>query len=955
MRLRIFLIIIIFNAYKICAQDIIENEFIIQLKSEAKSFTSFQTSLRSSAIESYWNISKSPLHLYTVKFSDSTKAKSWVQSMSLHADVLGIYPNHRIKPRKIPNDPGFTNQWQYINTGTNNGKVGADMDMDLAWNLATGGMTPDGDTIVVCVVDDGLNGSHPDMQGNIWFNYNEIPQNGIDDDENGYIDDFKGYNVELDNDDVLNSGVHGTSVSGIIGAKGNNGIGVSGINWNVKIMVVDYDIADEAHALAAYAYPYQMRKLYNESNGKKGAFVVATNSSWGSDNLFAKDAPLWCNMYDSLGKVGILNVGATANDNIDVDFYGDMPTSCESEFLISVTNVNNKDVKVGNAGYGRKSIDLGSFGNQAYTLTSNDYGIFAGTSSATPHVTGVVALAYSLPCMELTAIAKTNPSEACLILKDLLLNGTTYNESLQNVSTTSARINAHKALENVSALCGNCAPPAGITFEQKDKSISIHWATNTSNTTVKTRYRSIDELGWTEIANIQTGFTIQNLNNCTEYEIQISNNCGNFVNGNGYSKFIKTNGCCEAPSTISTVAIADSITISWAESPNTDYEVHMRPFDGAWSVFTVDTNEVVLKDLLFCSQLEVSITSLCRTYDEVSLPSPTQHIYTSCGSCLSRDYCSFNSKDNAFEWIDTLHIAGDIYPIGQSQKGYELSSGQNTSILEKGKSYAFSAKIGYKSSVFPEYLYIYADWNQDGIFGIDELSFSSSESTQNVISGEIEVPITSLSGVTRFRVMMSYEILDSPCDKIDFTYGHIADICIIIADENCLNLTQTTFQVNHDNSVTFKNPSNNSTLILYRDSTELLWKKASFTGAMTINDIDSCTVLQFKTAEICTDNFSTFSEEKNIKTDCINNTQDTNNKISKIFPNPASSQIILVSDIQPYEIVAIDITGKSSILHFDKAGTSIVVSIHTLLDGFYILSVKSKLGKNLYFPFIKQN
>src|SRR5690606_36199811 len=143
--------------------------------------------------------------------------------------------------------------------------------------------------------------------------YHEIPNNGIDDDGNGYVDDFLGWDADAADDDITGGtfgGGHGTPVAGIVGAKGNNGIGVTGVNWNVKLMIV-VGGGNEAQAIAAYSYPLSLRKLYNQTGGQRGAFVVSTNASWGIDFTQASTAPLWCAMYDTLGAYGILNAGAT--------------------------------------------------------------------------------------------------------------------------------------------------------------------------------------------------------------------------------------------------------------------------------------------------------------------------------------------------------------------------------------------------------------------------------------------------------------------------------------------------------------------------------------------------------------------------------------------------------------------------------------------------------------------
>jgi subtilisin family serine protease len=144
--------------------------------------------------------------------------------------------------------------------------------------ITTGGLTVQGDTIVVAVIDCGADITHEDL--NFWKNYLEIPGNGIDDDTNGYVDDFDGWNAQSQTG-VITSCSHGTHVSGIIGAIGNNTTGVVGVNWNVKIMPVQPSSTNEALVVAAYTYVYNMRRLYNQTNGAKGAFIVATNSSFG--------------------------------------------------------------------------------------------------------------------------------------------------------------------------------------------------------------------------------------------------------------------------------------------------------------------------------------------------------------------------------------------------------------------------------------------------------------------------------------------------------------------------------------------------------------------------------------------------------------------------------------------------------------------------------------------------
>lgn len=392
--------------------------------------------------------------------------------------ILIVQKNHLITYRTTtPNDPKFAQQWQYINTGGNGGVADADIDADLAWDFTTGGITSTGDTIVVAIIDDGVDTNHTDIIPNLWKNYNEIRGNGIDDDGNGYVDDFLGWNDDNNNDDISGGGFwggnHGTSVIGIVGAKGNNSIGVTGVNWNVKLMIV-VGGGNEAQAVSAYSYVLENRILYNETNGAKGAFVVSTNASWGIDGGQPSQAPLWCAMYDSLGKYGILNCGATANQNWNIDTQGDLPTACPSDFLVAVTNTKNNDVKETQAGYGIVTIDLGSPGTDTYTTKKNNtYGAFGGTSGATPHVTGTVGLLYSLPCDTFMYIAKNYPDSAALLMRKFILEGVDTLTSLQGITVTGGRLNMLGSVTGYNNFCDPAGPIGAGEKEGHDAALIV--------------------------------------------------------------------------------------------------------------------------------------------------------------------------------------------------------------------------------------------------------------------------------------------------------------------------------------------------------------------------------------------------------------------------------------------------------------------------------------------------
>lgn len=351
--------------------------------------------------------------------------------------------NHYTKQRLTPNDPLYSNQWNMFNDGTTGGIVDSDVDADLAWEHTTGGVTALGDTIVVALIGEGGDLNHEDLS--YWVNYDEIPLNLIDDDNNGYIDDYNGWN-STDNNGVIPSALHGTHVGGIVGAKGNNAIGVTGVNWNVKIMPVD-NLSTEAEAVTSYSYAFEMRELYDATNGDKGAFIVATNSSFGIDFANPADYPIWCNMFDSLGKIGILSVGATANFSANIDIVYDMPTACPSEYLITVTNTDKADNLLG-AAYGATTIDLGAPGSLVYSTTlDNTYGPLSGTSMSAPHVAGTLALLFAAACPEFLNAYKTDPAAMIVKLKNYIIDGVDNIGDLNGITVSSGRLNINNAID----------------------------------------------------------------------------------------------------------------------------------------------------------------------------------------------------------------------------------------------------------------------------------------------------------------------------------------------------------------------------------------------------------------------------------------------------------------------------------------------------------------------------
>lgn len=386
--------------------------------------------------------SRSNIHLMMYDTA-AINSEELLQELLANGQVAEVTFDYAVETRKdphAPNDPNLEDQWG----------IHAIL-ADKAWEMSTGGITGRGDTIVVAILDSGFDLGHEDLAGNIWYNRKDPYGDGHDNDVNGYVDDYAGWNFQ-NNSPIHKPDQHGQSVAGIIGAKGNNGKGITGINWNVKLMLFEAKLVSEI--IAAYEYITEQRDRYNKSQGKQGAFVVATNASFGINRIFCKDQPLWGSMYDRMGEVGILTAAGAANNAWDVDAVGDMPTTCESKFLLTVLNTNYLDEKHAGSAYGKNSIDMGAPGQNSFTTKPFDnYGSFNGNSAAAPHLAGTIALLYSLPCRKLGEMALKMPMETALRIRRAILENVDQLESLSEYTVTGGRLNAYQSMMSLAKEC----------------------------------------------------------------------------------------------------------------------------------------------------------------------------------------------------------------------------------------------------------------------------------------------------------------------------------------------------------------------------------------------------------------------------------------------------------------------------------------------------------------------
>jgi len=386
--------------------------------------------------------------LHQVILSDDRLLGKALVDLSRNPAVAYAEPNYIYHLfDNAPNDPDFNQSWGLSNVGQTDsegsvGVPGADVRVLPLWQAGFTGSR----NVLVAVIDTGIDWSHPDLVGNLYTNpgeAGELATNGIDDDGNGFIDDVHGWNFAADTNNSSDDNDHGSHCAGVIGAEGNNGVGVAGVNWQVSLLPVKFISASGSGTLEG---------AINAINYARQMKVRVMSNSWGGTSFSQgiQDA------VQAARDEGILFVAAAGNSSMNNDERPTYPASFPVDNIVAVAAMNNQAKAAAFSNFGPKTVHVAAPGVNVYsTVRGGRYESFSGTSMAAPHVAGVAAL-----------MASVMPDMGYAEIKERLIKTSDPAQFLRKKVLSRGRVNAYNAVHNI-------VPPSTEPDESKWQTVDM--------------------------------------------------------------------------------------------------------------------------------------------------------------------------------------------------------------------------------------------------------------------------------------------------------------------------------------------------------------------------------------------------------------------------------------------------------------------------------------------------
>lgn len=421
--------------------EAVPGEYVVKLKDN---YAIQSNSIMSQQLGSYIKNTIPEMNIIVIKRASFELSDSVVKTLAQNPMVDIVEPNYIYRINKTPNDPMFGNLWGLNNVGQKDsdkkeGVPGVDIGAVQAWDITTGSKD-----VVVAVIDTGIDYNHPDLKDNLWTNAAELNgKAGVDDDNNGIVDDIYGASfVKADKPtgNPLDDHGHGSHCSGTIGAKGDDGKGIVGVAWNVRIMGVKFLAADGSGSLegALMGIDYAT---------KMGAKILS--NSWGGGGY----AETLKQAIQRSNDAGVLFVAAAGNESNNNDSNPTYPATYDVPNILTVAAVDNRGQLASFSNYGKSTVHVAAPGVNIYSsIKGGKYDSWSGTSMATPHVSGMAAL-----------LASNEPNLTGIEMKQRIIS------TVKPMSTLRGKVRSGGMANAYSMLTNTVAPP--------DQNDPVNWKT----------------------------------------------------------------------------------------------------------------------------------------------------------------------------------------------------------------------------------------------------------------------------------------------------------------------------------------------------------------------------------------------------------------------------------------------------------------------------------------------
>lgn len=413
------------SAFAVAAQpESVPGEYVVKLREPLSTYKN-QMNVLSQELGSYIKSTIPGQNIVVIKRPVFEIKSSVIKAMAQNPNIEVIEPNYIYRANKTPNDPMLGQLWGMLNVGQadadkQQGVAGNDIDATKAWDIETGSKN-----VIIAVIDTGVDYTNPDLAPNMWTNAAELNgKTGVDDDGNGVVDDIYGYNTITNSGDPKDDHGHGSHCSGTIGAKGDDGKGIVGVNWNTRIMGIKFLDANGSGTLenAIKGIDYAT---------KMGAKIMSNSWGGGGESQTLKEA------IERSNKAGALFVAAAGNESNNNDSNPSYPASYQVANVLSVAAVDNRGQIASFSNYGKTSVHVGAPGVNILSTTTAGYQAWSGTSMATPHVSGIAGL-----------IASHEPNLTALEIKNRIITTARPIAGLRGKVRGAGFANAYAALTN---------------------------------------------------------------------------------------------------------------------------------------------------------------------------------------------------------------------------------------------------------------------------------------------------------------------------------------------------------------------------------------------------------------------------------------------------------------------------------------------------------------------------